>query len=274
MRTQEQIREHYLIERELADRLRRAEKAERRKLYGPLYDELFRRVPHHPQLLRKADGALRAEAAANQLRLLSPFLGPGMDFLEIGAGDLSLSLEASRRVGRVFATDVSSRMTRDAKASPNFRLLAADALGIPLPDKSVDLAYSSHLLEHLHPDDAPDHLREVARVLRAGGRYLCVTPHAVYGPHDVSRHFDKCPTGFHLREYTVREIGSLFRKSGFGRLRLIYNTRKRFLLVPAQAGILLESAIRLLPAGLGGPILSGPRVQCLLGIKIIACKSG
>ena len=143
-----------------------------------------------------------------------------------------------------------------------------------MPDKSVDLAYSSHLLEHLHPDDAPDHLREVARVLKPGGRYLCVTPHAIYGPHDVSRYFDKSPTGFHLKEYSVREIRPLFRKSGFCRLRLIYNTRKRFLLVPALAGILLESMLAVLPEGIAGPVLAGPRTQCLLGIKIIALKNG
>ncbi len=51
----EQIREHYEIEKELADRLRLSSRAERRQMYGRVYDELFRRVPHHSQLTRKAD---------------------------------------------------------------------------------------------------------------------------------------------------------------------------------------------------------------------------
>jgi hypothetical protein len=52
-RTRAQLREHYEVERELADALRRAGPHERRSLYATLYDELFRRVPHHPQLTRK-----------------------------------------------------------------------------------------------------------------------------------------------------------------------------------------------------------------------------
>ena len=44
------LREHYLIERELADRLRSAPRSERGALYSELYDELFRRVPYHPML--------------------------------------------------------------------------------------------------------------------------------------------------------------------------------------------------------------------------------
>lgn len=49
----EQIREYYEIEKELANRLRYASKQERRYLYSSLYDELYRRVPLHPQLTRK-----------------------------------------------------------------------------------------------------------------------------------------------------------------------------------------------------------------------------
>ena len=45
MRTLEQIRTHYRIERELADQLRKASAIERPKLYSSLYNELFKRVP-------------------------------------------------------------------------------------------------------------------------------------------------------------------------------------------------------------------------------------
>jgi len=44
-----QLREHYEIERELANRLRNASKEERVRLYASSYDELFLRVAHHPQ---------------------------------------------------------------------------------------------------------------------------------------------------------------------------------------------------------------------------------
>ena len=57
-RTKENIREHYDVEKELAHKLRNATKEERGKLYSSLYDELYRRVPHHPQLRKKNNSNL------------------------------------------------------------------------------------------------------------------------------------------------------------------------------------------------------------------------
>ena len=50
-RTAEQVKEHYEIEKVIADRLRNSSAAERTELYKASYDELFRRVPHHPLLV-------------------------------------------------------------------------------------------------------------------------------------------------------------------------------------------------------------------------------
>ena len=43
-RSETQKYDHYIIERELADRLRKASKLERQSLYSSLYEELFLRV--------------------------------------------------------------------------------------------------------------------------------------------------------------------------------------------------------------------------------------
>lgn len=58
-RTFEQLKEHYEIEKALADRLRSAGKEERKRLYLVVYDELFKRVPEHPQLIQKGDSRVR-----------------------------------------------------------------------------------------------------------------------------------------------------------------------------------------------------------------------
>ena len=61
VRSAENIRQHYIIERELADRLRHASREERRAgLYAAVYNELFRRVADHPQIARKSNPAAQA----------------------------------------------------------------------------------------------------------------------------------------------------------------------------------------------------------------------
>src|SRR4051812_37746524 len=88
-RTEAQLREHYLVERELADRLRHAGRNERRALYPLVYDELFRRVPHHPMNRPKLNA--RAPGVERDVAFLRPFLEPNDVFLEIGAGDCALA---------------------------------------------------------------------------------------------------------------------------------------------------------------------------------------
>lgn len=50
---------------------------------------------------------------------------------------------------------------------------------LPFAGASVDLCYSEHFLEHLYPEEAVDHLRDVARILKPGGVYRIVVPDTV-----------------------------------------------------------------------------------------------
>ena len=137
-RTPEQLREHYDVETELARRLREASRQERRLLYSAVYDELFHRVPHHPQLTRKASPAESEQAVQAQLRFLAPFLNETMTFLEVGPGDCALSLAVASRVGRAYAVDVSHEITKGLTLPANFKLILSDGSSIPLPAGSVD----------------------------------------------------------------------------------------------------------------------------------------
>src|SRR6185503_5505884 len=78
-RSPEMIKHHYLIEKELAARLRTANKEERRHLYTEVYDELFRRVPDHPQLSVKPEQ--RAQEVSERLALLQTYLQPTSTYL-------------------------------------------------------------------------------------------------------------------------------------------------------------------------------------------------
>jgi SAM-dependent methyltransferase len=242
-RSAAEIRAHYEVERELADRLRSATRSERRTLYSALYDELFQRVGSHPQLQR-TDGI---SERAPQLRLIERYLETDSVFLEIGAGDCSLALAVADRVQRVYAIEVSAEITAKVPRRENLDVIMTDGLSIPVRPASVTLAYSNQVLEHLHPDDAFDHVRQVYTALAPGGRYICVTPNRLTGPHDISKYFDTNATGFHLREYTATELACVLRSAGF-ECAEAWTTRKGISLrIPWPAVSLTECVIERLP---------------------------
>ncbi len=272
-RTLEQKREHYEIEKQLAERLRHSTREERRVLYATLYDELFARVPLHPQLQRKSSSETATRRRiSKQLGNVGPFLRADRTFLHVGPGDCALTLQAAKLAKKAYAVDVSSEITKGLEAPPNFALILSDGVSIPVPPGSIDVAYSDQLMEHLHPDDALDQLRNIYEALAPGGIYFCITPNRLNGPHDVSRYFDRVATGFHLKEYTVTELDRLFRETGFSRVRAYIRVGKlRMFVAPAP----IEWCERLLSALPYGPrrrIASSLPMLLLLGVKLVGTK--
>lgn len=212
-REDESRRRHFRIECELADRLRRADKTQRKTLYREVYDELFRRV--------ELSGNAEAQSAqvGLLLTLLEPFLSGATTFLEIGAGSCELSLELAQRLERVWAVDAVDPGFEEPP--DGFTFVPSDVLDVEVPAGSANVAMSCHLVEHLHPDDLQDHLAEVIGKLTAGGAYVVITPNRLYGPHDISRDFSRVPLGFHLREYTHIELAAEMRRAGFAPVNVI-----------------------------------------------------
>lgn len=235
-------RHHYEVEKEIASRLRSASREERRTLYTSAYDELFERVPEHPQLREPSTGP-RPGDAVDQWRFLRKFVGPSTTLLEVGAGDCALSARAARTVKAVFACDVSPVILGCANVPGNVERLVTDGVSFPLPDGSADVAYSSQLMEHLHPDDAREQLGAIVRALVPGGTYVCVTPNRLTGPHDVSRYFDDEACGLHLKEYTVTELDALLREAGFSSIRAYVGTRGWFVRMPLRTMRAAERAV-------------------------------
>ncbi len=270
--TKEKLKQHYEIEKMLANRLRNADKLARQKLYASVYEELFGRVPFHPMLIRKTDPKATERTVGAQMRLLRRFLTPGGTFLEVGAGDCGLSFEVARHVGTVYAVDVSREITTQSMAPRNFQLIVTEGCNIPLPPNSVDIAYSNQMIEHLHPEDAVDHVRMIYDVLAPGGVYVCVTPNRLSGPHDVSRQFDRVPTGLHLREYTNGELSELFSAAGFTRIRAAVALKGRFALVPSWTVTACEAAVEKLPYPMRRTLAGGLPFRGLLGIWMTGRK--
>jgi len=270
-RTPAQLRQHYEVERELADRLRTATREQRRTLYGAVYDELFRRVPDHPQLTLKASPELNSLGVTHQLRLLRPYLRPEIAFLEVGPGDCALSLAVAKRVRQVYGLDVSQEITNRIALPPNFKLILSDGTSVPLPPNSVDVAYSSQLMEHLHPDDALEQLEGIWRAIRPGGVYICITPNRINGPHDISQHFDPVPTGFHLKEYTVADLTQLFKQVGFSKVQTLVGMKGSFIPVPVPPVAYAERLLETLPASLRN-MLGRSIARAFLGVRLVGTK--
>src|SRR5581483_11035619 len=256
-RTLDQLRQHYEVEKELAERLRSARKEDRARLYSQVYDELFRRVPLHPQLTR----------------LLDHFLRPDTVFLEMGAGDCRLSLEVAKHVRKVYALDVSEEVHRGVQYPANFEFVLSRGTDIPIEPGNVTVAYSYQLMEHVHPDDAREQLTNIYQTLAPGGVYICITPNRLSGPHDISRYFDPVATGFHMREYTVTELDETFREAGFETVTVRAGLRDRFLELPVRAVSWLELLAGCLPRPARKALVQAPLMRNVLMAAVIGKKS-
>ena len=268
-RPKEQIRAHYEIEREIAEKLRGSTPEERQTLYTSAYDELFTRLPDHPQL--KPESKKQKDLAKHLLNL-DGLINEDTVFVEIGPGDCALSFEVAKRAKKVVAVDVSTEITKHANAPANFKLILSDGFDIPLPPASVDVVYSDQLMEHLHPDDSLKQLRNIYQALKIGGVYFCITPNRLSGPHDVSRHFDDVATGLHLREYTVTELDKIFRESGFSKTRVFFRVSKTTVFLPVFPYRLIELLLGSLPHSLRKLLTHNKVASFLLGVKLIATK--
>ncbi|ANP48417.1 SAM-dependent methyltransferase [Streptomyces griseochromogenes] len=138
---------------------------------------------------RTTGGGLSAELArleaqaelsfAEELRILrdlgicSTAGGPRPTVLEVGAGSGAVTrrLRPALPAGiTLIAADIDAGLLAHA-AGPGVTSLVADAVDMPLEDRSVDFVLLRYVLQHV-PDPAAV-LAEVRRVLRPGGRVAC-----------------------------------------------------------------------------------------------------
>jgi SAM-dependent methyltransferase len=258
----ESVIAQYEYEREMANRLRNATREERRSLYAEVYDTLYKRFPDHPGLAKR-DTAERMQQLRHLFERLRPLLTPDSCFLEIGAGDCLLAYQVAQVVKKVYALEVSAeKVAAPSPGLDNFELVLFDGFHFPFPDATFDVAFSNQVLEHLHPEDAREHLQQVYRLLKPNGRYICIVPHRFTGPHDISRYFTQEATGLHLKEYTYYELAAMFHQVGFARIRGLI--RRRW--VPVGCLTVLERLLEPFPYHLRKKLAHRSRVLRLVGL--------
>jgi SAM-dependent methyltransferase len=106
----------------------------------------------------------------------------GLDLLEVGCGGGQCSRWVAQRGGRAVALDLSESQlraaTRMARSSGiSVPLVLADATALPFADASYDVAFAAHGAVGFVADSQTV-MREVARVLRPGGRWVFAVAHS------------------------------------------------------------------------------------------------
>jgi SAM-dependent methyltransferase len=250
---------HWQIERKLRATLLASRPENREDITREVYNRLFDEVPWHDANV--ADEADENAYEEYWFRLYGPLTRRTDTLLDIGCGRGGLIRQFAPAVADCIGIDASDAMVAIASEHKpaNARFVVGNLLKPPLPEASIDFVVSRQVMEHLHPDDVPGHLRAVFQLLRPGGRFLIETPSRLTGPWDISRGFSDTATGFHLREYTNAEMGAMLRAAGFhpvrgpgipARVLERLGQANRFAYVPVSIRALMEWILRLAPTKL------------------------
>jgi ubiquinone/menaquinone biosynthesis C-methylase UbiE len=108
---------------------------------------------------------------AHELNAVVAELTPGAAVLELGAGTGAQALALARRGFMVTAIDLPESTYSDERV---FDVIDYDGTQIPCPTASVDVVYSSNVLEHVR--DLSGLQQEIKRVLRPGGYCVHILP--------------------------------------------------------------------------------------------------
>jgi SAM-dependent methyltransferase len=216
---------------------------------------------------------LRAkEEIDNKMRFLTRFLKPEITFLEVGAGNCRLASRIAKAARKVFALEISEEIVKHVVPAKNLEIVISNGSNIPVPDGSIDVAYSYQVMEHIHPDDAVEQLRNVWQSLAPGGQYVCITPNRLSGPHDISQYFANVSMGLHLREYSWGELSKLMCCVGFSTVKCYVGVRNRYLMLPLRFLTFFERTIELLPGSIRGYVANMRLLRNLLFITAVGVK--
>jgi ubiquinone/menaquinone biosynthesis C-methylase UbiE len=125
--------------------------------------------------------------------------------------------------GPIYGVEPAARMRETAEAEarhPRVRYLAGEAADIPLPDGSADFLLM--FLSFHHVKDRPAAAREIARVLRPGGRFLLRSTFKERIPDHWWRAF--FPRSQQVEEAmfpTIAEARAIFEAAGFAMLEVV-----------------------------------------------------
>ena len=178
-----------------------------REQYGSVGDAYVRSIGH---------------ATGNDLQRMLDLAAPRPTdvLLDIATGGGHVARTFAPHVATVIASDLTPEILHHAETYlreqglANIEMLVADAEAVPLPDHAVDIVTCRIAPHHFpHPDRF---VREAARVLKAGGRFLLVDSTVEPGEAgNFFNTFEKLRDPSHVRSLTIAEWQALMQDSGF-----------------------------------------------------------
>lgn len=189
-------------------------------------DSLFQRNAVRRHFSRAATSYLEAAALQKEVeaRLLeqSEYLeNPPQRVLDLGTGPGRAAGVLKKRwpKAEVVAMDLSLSMLRQVPKQTRFwrpvKRVCADALQLPLQDRSFDLVFSSLCLQWVHP--LPQALREIRRVLKPDGMLVFTT----FGPDtllELRNAYLACELEPAVSPFAaIQQVGDALQGAGFTR---------------------------------------------------------
>ena len=206
--------------------------------------------------------------ATQKLKLIRRFLTPHTRAAEFGPGDGALARAVAPLVAHLTLVDVVE-IPQHLDLPPHCSWKTSDGIHLPDDVSHCDTIWSSHVVEHIHPDDLPGHLIAIRGALRPNGRYIMFTPNRYSGPHDISRNFSAHAEGLHLKEYTVHELRQLVIDAGYRRVICYAGGKGIYIRVPSFLPLFTESVLSMLPNPIAKKIARTLPVAAILGIIMI-----
>lgn len=225
--SEEEVRRHWEVESALTQRLLESSKNNRWSVFQECYTELYSELPW----LNKSE-----EEPAENLHPWLKVVPDRASVFEVGSGKAHLLKFLASHGHDCVATEITEeRGERHAAGSGDLKWHVTDGVNLARfePPSSYDAVISTQVVEHLHPDDMLDHLKNVREILRPGGCYIFDTPHAGFGPSDVSRVYglDRAVC-MHLKEYDFIELGELLTRAGFRSVKAVLFRRRPITIGP------------------------------------------
>lgn len=219
--TKEHLRKHYKLEKELAKKILESDPDNRNRVMKNAYRKLYEEIEWHSEDKKNTD--LKRKKSLYQK--IKPFLPESGKIIDLGCGAGGLCQILSEKGYEVTGVDII--LEDNLIDSPrDFKYLKKDITNeLAEVEYEFDIAISNQVIEHLHPNDVPDHIATVAKILKKDGKFIIRTPSNLGYPSDVSKYFDRNPKGFHLKEYSYSEIEYLLLQNGFRQALVpLYNT--------------------------------------------------